>query len=507
MIRSLYIRAKQRGVHTSMKISDLLHELNLVPSLYTEIKDLDVTGIADNSKDVNNGYIFVANEGYQFDGHDYIPDAINNGAILVIGEKDIANLRTPYIQVDNSRKVLGIISKKFYQNPSKDKFIIGITGTNGKTTTSHLIKHILEQHGKTCSMIGTIQNTINGQHIPSYNTTPSALTINKLLSESKDEVVIMEVSSHGLTQYRMEGIEIDIGIFTNLYHEHLDYHHTMNEYFQAKLLLFDHLKDHGCAITNTNNEWGEKLVPILKERGIPTYSIGEAENSNVQLLDFLLDESLIVIKESDKSMQFTSPMPGIHNMYNTAMAYLAARKLGISSEGIIKALPSFQGVNGRFETYTQDHMPTVIVDYAHTPDAIFHCMASAKSYGAKRIIHVFGFRGNRDKTKRPQMLEITSTYSSIYILTFDDLNNVPEEDMIKNLEELQQKFGNHKGIVIPDRTLAIRHAIELADHSDWVIITGKGHEEYQQSFSLETTSDKETVNYIMKQLNEQKITN
>ncbi|WP_047986547.1 UDP-N-acetylmuramoyl-L-alanyl-D-glutamate--2,6-diaminopimelate ligase [Ornithinibacillus californiensis] len=491
-----------------MKIDDLLTTLNIEMMIDKNIKNMGIKGIADNSNDVEIGFVFVAIKGYQVDGHDYIADAIQKGATLVIGEQQIQDIDVPYIKVENSRKVLGIISKQFYNNPSKDKLMIGITGTNGKTTTSYLIKHIVEACGKTCGLIGTIQNMINGKPIPSFQTTPSALMVNKLLTESKDDVVIMEVSSHGLSQHRVEGIEFDIAVFTNLYHEHLDYHHSMEEYFQAKLLLFDHLKPNGKAVINTDNEWGNRLAELLRQRDIPTFSVGEAEKNEVQLKDFAVDLSILYAKEEGKSIEVVIPIPGIHNMYNTMMAYLSTRILPIPQETIREAIQSFTGVDGRFEKYKQGNSPTVIVDYAHTPDAIFHCIASAKTFGAKHIFHVFGFRGNRDTTKRPQMLSLTAKYSDQYFLTFDDLNSISENEMEKTLHELNRKFGNtNKGNIVPDWTLAIQKAIEMANEGDWVIITGKGHENYQQSFELQTPSDKETVQYILNQLAEEKITN
>ncbi|MEN2768914.1 UDP-N-acetylmuramoyl-L-alanyl-D-glutamate--2,6-diaminopimelate ligase [Ornithinibacillus xuwenensis] len=490
-----------------MLLRDLLRELSIHTNIDQTLSKIEVKGIADNSKDVKPGYVFIAIKGFTSDGHDYITDAIQNGATIIIGDQSLNLDVVPYIKVDNSRQALGIISKNYYQNPSKDKIMIGITGTNGKTTTSYILKHLLEQNGKSCSIIGTIQNIVNGETLSSSNTTPSVLMLNKLLSECKDEIVIVEVSSHGLTQFRVEGIQFDFGIFTNLYHEHLDYHSTMEEYFQAKLLLFDHLKENGLAIINKDNYWGEKLVSILNPRGIKAYTIGQSSDNDIQLLDLATNTSTISAKAESNSFEMVCPMPGTHNKYNTMLAFLTARSIGIPQNLIQQSMMSFQGVNGRFETIRQEHTPTVIIDYAHTPDAVFHCITSAKNYGAKRVIHVFGFRGNRDKTKRPEMLAITSDLSDCYILTLDDLNNVSEEEMIETLEELNRSYGNHKGMIIPDRTLAIQKAIEMANDEDWVMITGKGHENYQQDFHLNTFSDKDTVQAVLHEFTKQEIFN
>ncbi|WP_047980491.1 UDP-N-acetylmuramoyl-L-alanyl-D-glutamate--2,6-diaminopimelate ligase [Ornithinibacillus contaminans] len=491
-----------------MKISDLLHELDIHTSLLNRLEHIDVKGIADNSTDVQSGYLFIAIEGYQSDGHDYIADAIKNGAILIIGEKDLEVDAVPYVQVANSRKALGTIARNFYHNPSQTKMMIGITGTNGKTTTSYMLKHILEQNGKTCSIIGTIHNIINGEIVPSDNTTPSVLTLNKLLAQSTDDVAILEVSSHGLTQFRVEGITFDYAIFTNLYHEHLDYHQSMEDYFQAKLLLFNHLKANGQAIINTDNEWGEKLASILHQRGVTTHCIGKSSNNDIQLLDLSIKNSSVFAREADhQTVELLCPMPGIHNMYNSIMAYVTAKLIGISKALIRQEIKSFQGVKGRFETTKVGSSPTIVVDYAHTPDAILHCLSSAKGFGAKGIIHVFGFRGNRDKSKRKEMLEITAKLSDHYILTFDDLNGISEEEMMETLKALNSAYGNQKGMIIPDRTLAIQKAIELGEEEDWVIITGKGHETYQQAYSLETESDDITVQHVLAQSSRQRLAN
>ena len=210
-----------------MKLHQLLSNLDIKNGLRPELANIAVHGIADNSMDVEEGYVFVAIQGFDNDGHEFIEAAIKKGASLAIGEHEPENLSVPYIQVTNSRKALGIIARNFYGNPAKHKLVIGITGTNGKTTTSYMLKHLLENNGKSCSVIGTIQNVINGQKTSSLNTTPSSLVLHQLLSSSNDEVIIMEVSSHGLSQYRIEGIRFDYCLFTNLHHEHLDFHGSM----------------------------------------------------------------------------------------------------------------------------------------------------------------------------------------------------------------------------------------------------------------------------------------
>lgn len=482
-----------------MKLHQLLYNLNMKTGLSPDLANMNIHGVADNSMDVKEGHVFVAIRGFDSDGHEFIENAIKKGASLVIGERDLKNLSVPYIQVASSRKALGIIAKNFYGNPAKHKLVIGITGTNGKTTTSYMLKHILESNGKSCSVIGTIHNIINGEKIPSFNTTPSSLVLHKLLNSSNDEVVIVEISSHGLSQHRIEGIRFDYCLFTNLHHEHLDYHGSMENYFEAKLMLFEKLKTTGTAVINTDDSWGEKLAAILLNEGKKVYRVGKARNSQLRIADFDLRSSTAAIEESNEFSTVFSSMDGIHNMYNTLMAFGTAALMGIGKEHILQSLPHFKGVEGRFEISKQANGSTVIVDYAHTPDAIFHCLTTAQQSGAKRIIHVFGFRGNRDSSKRQEMLSITAELSDQYILTLDDLNSVPASEMVESFIHLNDTYGNEKGIIIQDRTLAIKKAMTESQPGDWILITGKGHEQYQQSYQLPTKSDRDTVQYLANQ--------
>lgn len=479
-----------------MEVRHLIKGLDIKTKIKVETTNLIVNGIADNSLEVKRNFIFVAIEGFGIDGHTYINDAIKKGACVVIGEKDLSDIAVPYLKVNNSRKALGIIASNFYDNPSKHKVTIGITGTNGKTTTSHLLKHIIEKSGRTCSMIGTIQNVINGEVSRGVNTTPSSLALQRLLSISEDDIIIMEVSSHGLGQYRLEGIQFDYCLFTNLDHDHLDYHASMEAYFQTKLLLFDKLKMGGQAVINSDNSWGNRVVSILQSRGGVPFTIGKSQNNNLEIIDFNYQNSTIKFKENNVFSYLYSPMPGVHNIYNTIMAYGVALLLNLNKAHVLSSIYDFAGVNGRFEILKQDNGATVVIDYAHTTDAYSHCLRAAKLSGAKRLIHVFGFRGNRDTSKRQDMLSVTSEISDHYILTLDDLNSVSQNEMVRTMEHLNRSFGNEKGSIVADRTLAIKRAIEISNPGDWIIITGKGHEEYKQNYYLPTKSDKETVTFL-----------
>ncbi|WP_084245425.1 UDP-N-acetylmuramoyl-L-alanyl-D-glutamate--2,6-diaminopimelate ligase [Planomicrobium okeanokoites] len=479
-----------------MKLIQLIKGLIPQNSIEEDLHDLVIKGIADSSQEVEEGFVFIAIKGYKDDGHNHIAHAIQKGASLIVGEQQLEELPIPYLRVENARMALGILSKNFYGNPASGKLMIGITGTNGKTTTSYLVKHLLEQNGITCSVMGTIQNIVNGESIKSANTTPSSLILQKLLAESHDEAVVMEVSSHGLTQHRIEGIEFDVCMFTNLHHEHLDYHGSMESYYEAKSILFEHLKPTGTAIINTDDEWGEKLDRELRAKGRDVWSIGQAQHSRFRIESFDMEHSILCLAGEEKTL-IQSPMAGIHNIYNSLMAYAAALAVGVKKDDILSSIKNFPGVEGRFETSKTGKGVIVIVDYAHTPDAVFHCLTTAKEAGANQITHIFGFRGDRDSSKRREMIEITSNISDRYIITTDDLNSVPAEEMQLHYIELNERYGNEKGLIQMDRTRAIKDAIDSSSKGDWVVITGKGHEKYSHQFELPTESDKETVKFMV----------
>lgn len=466
----------------------------LLKPLYIDFRkpkqqDIVIKGIAFNSSKIENSYLFIAIPGNHTDGHIFIQDAIKNGATAIIGEKEMESFNVPYFRVENARKALAILAKTFYQNPTKNKIMIGITGTNGKTTTSFMLKHILETQGISCALFGSVSTVINGIEKPSSHTTLDALTIHQLLSGSNDQFAILEVSSHGLIQHRVEGIEFDYCIFTNIEQEHLDYHRNMKSYFEAKQSLFTHLKTKGVTVVNSFSEWGERLSAyvksiekqVIKVNGYrPTYFIKGEELSRNSISDA-------------KGFPLTTCMKGKHNIENAALAFSTAVSLGISAPAIVDALVAFKGVPGRFQLFSHPTGATFVIDYAHTANAFYHILETAKSYEPRKIIHIFGFRGNRDIQKRKKMIEISLMNCDSCILTFDDLNDVSSEQMIYELKSLSQ---HEKCIIIPDRTLAIKQAWAQAQNQDWIMITGKGDELYQQKYSLPSTSDLCTLHYL-----------
>ncbi len=478
-----------------MELKELIKHISMTENIITS--GIEIKNIHIHSKLIEKGSIFFAISGYNNDGHEYIQEAVGKGAVAVVGEKEILTLSVPYIRVPDVREALGKVASDFYGHPSKMHKMIGVTGTNGKTTTSHMISKILQGAGHTCSLIGTLGMKINKNNYESKSTTPDTITLQRMLCESKDECVVMEVSSHGIHQKRIEGTTYDFVIFTNLSHEHLDYHASMEEYFNVKSSLFEKLKPGGEAIVNSSCPWGKKLIERLREKGIPTLTFGKENTDNLQLLSVIgKEQQEIIMNESGKTYRITLPMAGYHNVMNAMATILLARRFGIKFESIQQGFNEYKGTPGRLEIYKDQSRIDFVIDYAHTPDGLEHCLKTLCDLNYKRIIHVFGFRGNRDESKRKKMVEISNEYCDRMILTLDDLNGINPKKMVAELNELSTYCKNDKSIVFPDRTVALQYAWESGLPGDCIVITGKGPELYQQSFTIPTKTDFETIEYI-----------
>lgn len=463
--------------------------------LIKQIMSLTYTGIQCHSKNIENGNLYIAIPGTTIDGHQFINEAINKGAKAVVGERQLT-LPVPYFKVPNARKTYALLVSEFFGHPSMKHKVIGITGTNGKTTTAYLLKHLLESNGKTCTMFGTVGHYINGKLTQSKNTTPDSLTLQSLMYESSDEFVVMEASSHGIDQERITGTQFDHTLFTNLSHDHLDYHKNIDEYFMVKSKLFSMLKKGGAAIVSGYCPWGRKLQTMLKMKNINTYTFGNHEEDHLQLLK--VEKNTFTVKENDEVVHCHFPMPGVHNVWNAIQVYLTAKQLGFDRDSTLQALASFKGVPGRFETFEHPRNVCVIVDYAHTPDGVKNCLETARSLTRNKLVHIFGFRGNRDHSKRKVMLAISARLSDEVILTLDDLNGESLEQLERQMNQLVELVGCGKCKVILDRTKAIEHAWYGTSKGDTVIITGKGPEEYKEVFSHPCRSDRETLTYLNK---------
>lgn len=471
------------------------------PLTLTEIKDRNphtsITGIHFHSAKIKPGNIFIAIEGFETDGHQYIEQAIKAGASIVIGEKDIVLTAVPYYKVENARLALANLTREFYKNPSEKHIVIGITGTNGKTTISYMLHHILDYAGKHCSLFGSIKNIVNGREITAKKTTPDALEIQQRLDESEDPYVIMEVSSQGLDQHRVSGVAFDYAIFTNLTREHLEYHHTMEKYFQVKAKLFDLLKHDGVAVINSHSQWSHRLEKRVVQANKTCIRYGSHHDDQITWIT--TNGNIYNIQDGNAVRKLSLIPRGTHNIYNALAAILTAKQIGIASKDIFEALETFPGVPGRFEVLSDPTGRNIVIDYAHTPDGLHNCLKTAKQSGARKLIHIFGFRGKRDGSKWKEMLQISSRHSQEIILTFDDLNGISPEQMLEDYRRLSQTVKN-QCTIISDRPRAIESAWKRACAGDWIVITGKGHESYRESYSLPTRSDKETVQYVAENL-------
>jgi len=478
-----------------MRLKDLVNHL--------EIKDVkgsievDIKEIVYDSRKVREGSLFIAIRGYNSDGHGYINDAIKRGATVIVGEEfDLQTIETErhrtFITIPDSRRALAILSDRFYGHPSGRLKLIGITGTNGKTTTSYLIKSILDSAQKGVGLLGTINYIIGPDIIlPASFTTPEALELQGLLKDilaRGAEYAVLEVSSHSLALQRVVGCEFEVALFTNLSQDHLDFHGTMEEYFRSKRKLFDLLRPDGIAVINIDSPEGRILREGLKGNIL---SFGLSEEADIRASD--IKSSMrglsFEIEWSDGSIKIESQLVGAHNLYNILGAVGTGLGLGLPSSSIIEGIAKVKGIPGRFEKIDEGQDCTVIVDYAHTEDALRKVLMAIRGLikdkgeggekGRQRIITVFGCGGDRDRGKRPKMGEVASTLSDFVIITSDNPRSEDPIGIIKEIEKGITRVGLNNYRIIPDRREAIGKAIEIAERGDIVVIAGKGHEDYQ----------------------------
>ncbi|MCK8827136.1 UDP-N-acetylmuramoyl-L-alanyl-D-glutamate--2,6-diaminopimelate ligase [Natroniella acetigena] len=450
----------------------------------------DVLGISYDSRRVKAGYLFVAISGFKQDGHNFIKEAITNGAKAVVVEKeidldlDLSQQDVAVINVDDSRKALAYLSAKFYDYPSKKMTVIGVTGTNGKTTTTYLIEEILRNLGFDTGLIGTIKNKISSQEKKSKRTTPEALDLQRMLAEMvKEDVthVVMEVSSHALELDRVLEIDFDRQIFTNLSQDHLDFHQNFEQYLAAKLKLFK-FSDHP-AIINFDDQRGEQVVKVAKGEVIG-YGI-DAQEAEIKAEKIRIDQKGVsyLLQVDEKELLINLNLTGRFNVYNSLAAIGTVHSLGVELQEVKQGIEEIEGVPGRFQLIDEGQSFGVIVDYAHAPAGMENVLKTADEITEGRKIIVFGCGGDRDRKKRPIMGKIGVELADFAIVTSD---NPRSEDPLKIIEEIEvgiKEDGNVEGedyIIIEDRAAAIQRGIELAQENDLVIIVGKGHETYQE---------------------------
>ena len=447
----------------------------------------EIDSICCDSRKVTRGSLFVAVKGFAADGHEYISRAIGKGARAVVYEdQELTDFQTSamalegiaLIKVESSRKALAIMAANFYDNPSEKLTLVGITGTNGKTTTVTLLYRMFMALGYNCGLLSTIANYVGTKGTEAVNTTSDPITINSLLSEMVDagcEYCFMEVSSIGVEQDRIAGLKFKAGIFSNLTHDHLDYHKTFAEYLRCKKLFFDTLPADAYAITNIDDRNGMVMLQNTKAQ-VVTYSCRSIADHTCRVMEQSFEGMLVKID----GREAWSRLIGMHNAYNLLAIYTTAVTLGTDPEEVLTAMSTLLPAPGRLENIRGPRDISVIIDYAHTPDALENVLSTLREIAPERqLICLFGCGGDRDKTKRPEMGKIAQKMADRIIVTSDNSRSERTTDIMADIKEGMDVSGRAKSLFIEDREQAIRTAIMIADQGATILLAGKGHETYQ----------------------------
>lgn len=462
-----------------MKITDIANIIKGATEHNT--KESTIKGVTEDSRKVKEGFAFVAISGTNEDGNKYVTDAINRGASVIVSESNFPTLSSPQIVVPNAREALAIICSAFYNHPEEKLVAVGITGTNGKTTTSYLLKSILEHAGNRVGLVGTIRHEIGERMIPAQMTTPSASEIYEYLAQmvSADLThVVLETSSHALSQHRVKGLNFAVGIFTNITQDHLDYHKNMDDYFQAKSILFKDLSENSTAVLNADEDCFDKLKNLTKAK-IIGYSIEKESDVYATDIDSNLNGSSFVLHYNNETAKINTSLVGIYNISNILSAAASAFALGVAFDNVVSGIQSVKGVPGRVEKVDCGQNFKVVVDYAHTPDALDSLLSNMRKVCSNRLICVFGCGGDRDTSKRPQMGKVVENLSDVAVVTSDNPRSEEPDDIIKMIIDGMSKKSIKK-IVEADRYKAIELALAEANEDDLVVVAGKGHETYQK---------------------------
>lgn len=450
---------------------------------------VNITDIQSDSRRINAGSLFVAVKGVTVDGHAYIESALQKGAVAIVCEEipsqvaDAAQslpVKPVFIQVKDSADALGKLISEWYDNPSNKLKLVGVTGTNGKTTIATLLYDMFRMMGHKVGLLSTVCNYVDDEAIPTEQTTPDPITIQSLMArmvEAGCEYAFMEVSSHAIDQKRISGLSFDGGIFTNLTHDHLDYHQTVENYLKAKKTFFDNLPSTAFALTNADDKTGLVMLQNTMARKL-TYSLRTLADFKGKIIESHFDGTELSINGKEVIVHFV----GRFNAYNLLAVYGAAVSLGKNPEEILLTISALRSVSGRFETIPSPLGYTAIVDYAHTPDALVNVLNGIHDVleGRGRIITVVGAGGNRDKTKRPVMAKEAVKLSDQVILTSDNPRSEEPEDIINDMAAGLTNADMEKTLCITDRAQAIKTATLLARRGDVILVAGKGHEDYQE---------------------------
>ncbi len=465
-----------------MNLRDLLHGITAQP-----VAAVPIAGVACHSKQVRPGDLFVAIQGATADGHGFIHEAISRGAAAVIaqhlpaGNGSVPPRACPCVVVRDTRHALVLIAQRFYGHPSQKLKLVGVTGTNGKTTTTYLLKTILEAAGERAGMLGTIVYQIGDRAVPSVNTTPGPLELQRYFAQMVGEGLqwcAMEVSSHALAQGRIDGLEFEAALFTNLGSDHLDYHKTRDAYAAAKRRLFDYLRPDGRAVLNADDDYGQVLAGTVAGRPVVTFGLDHPATVSATHVQCSWQGTSLVLQSPWGAVPITTPLLGRHNVSNIAAAAAALLASGVAPAAVRDGLAELAHVPGRLERVSPDGELNVIVDYAHTADALRLVLLSLRELTKGRLIAVFGCGGDRDHTKRPVMGRMAALLADHVVLTSDNPRGEAPLDII---HQIKAGFppGFTKFDVVPDREQAITAALTGARRDDTVLIAGKGHEAYQ----------------------------
>ncbi len=461
------------------KLQDILYKVHL-QSVHG-LTDLEVNDVQIDSRKVSAGSVFVAIRGEKIDGHSFIEKAILSGATVIVSEELSSSFKPgiTYIKVNNTHEAAAYMAHNFYGEPSSKIKLVGVTGTNGKTTIATVLFKLFLQLKYKCGLISTIQNQINEEVIPSIHTTPDAVSLNALLKQMADAGcthVFVECSSHAIHQHRITGLQFAVGIFSNITHDHLDYHKTFDEYIRVKKSFFDKLSADAFAISNLDDKRGSVMLQNTNASKY-YYSLKSICDFKGKILENALTGLVMLV--NDKEVHFR--LIGEFNAYNLLAVYGTAICLGEASEEILRALSLVSGAEGRFDYIVSKHKIVGIIDYAHTPDALENVLVTIKKLrkGFEQIITVVGCGGDRDKTKRPVMAQIAAELSDRTIFTSDNPRSENPEQILKDMEAGLNSAAKRKSISIVDRKEAIKTAVNFANKEDIILLAGKGHEKYQ----------------------------
>ena len=474
-------------------LKDILYKVSITEMIGRA--DTEVSSLCFDSRKAEKGAAFIAVRGTESDGHRFIAQAADSGAHVVICEElpAVTSPAVTYVKVADSAKALGMMAANFFEHPSSQLKLVGITGTNGKTTVATLLFQLFRDLGYKVGLLSTVQNHINDEIIPATHTTPDPIALNSLLSdmvESGCDYCFMEVSSHAVAQSRIEGLTFAGGVFTNLTHDHLDFHHTFSAYLKAKKQFFDGLDNSAFALTNIDDKNGLVMLQNSKAHS-KTYALKSIADFNAKIIENHFSGLLLDIDNEEVWFK----MVGAFNAYNLLAVYATALLLDQDKSKVLTTLSRLTGAEGRFDYIRSPNGVIGIVDYAHTPDAVQNVLSTVQDLrkGIEQVITVIGCGGDRDKTKRPVMAQVACDWSDKVILTSDNPRSEEPNAIIKDMEAGVSPVNKRKALSITDRKEAIRTACHLARPGDIIIVAGKGHEKYQEIKGVKTPFDDKAI--------------